>query len=303
MPGPKTPAPASSGLPGAGLIELHLAVLLFGGTALFSKLIPLGALDITLLRCIVAAVVLASIVKFSRHRLTLGSGRDYLIAIGLGVLVSLHWVTYFASMQLSSVAIGMISFFCYPVMTVLLEPMLTRTRLRLGDLLSGVAVLAGVSLLIPEASLGNDVTLGILLGVLSAMLFTARNLLHKRYFSAYSGPQAMFYQTAVAVLFLAPWHQVTPGEIQQQTWWLILLLGVVFTAAPHALFTSALRQLSAKTVGLVSCLQPFYGAMLALVLLGETLDGRTLLGGTLVVVTALLETHQSHRTQRQKKSL
>lgn len=284
-----------------GLIELHIAVLLFGGTALFSKLIPLSALDITLLRCAVAALILALIVKSSGCRLRLNAHKDYLIAIGLGVIVSLHWVTYFASMQLSSVAIGMIAFFTYPVMTVLIEPLFNASRLKRTDLLSGISVLCGVSLLIPEATLGNDVTLGIILGILSAMLFTARNLLHKRYFAEYSGAQAMLYQTAVAVVFLMPWHQVNISTINHSVWGLIILLGVVFTAAPHALFTSALRQLSAKTVSLVSCLQPLYGALLALWLLGEELALNTVIGGALVVVTAIYETQQSHKSQRAQK--
>ncbi len=286
-----------------GLTELHLAVLLFGGTALFSRLIPLSALDITLLRCVIAAIVLALLVKLSRQRLRLLRGKDYLVALLLGVIVSLHWVTYFAAMQLSSVAIGMIAFFTYPVMTVLVEPWFTGSRLHLRDLISGLAVLLGVILLIPEPSLGNDVTLGILVGIVSAILFTARNLLHKRHFTAYSGQQAMFYQTAVAVLVLTPWHSLNAGDISNQTWGLLLLLGVVFTAAPHALFTSALRYLSAKTVGLVSCLQPFYGAMLAWLLLDESLTLTTAIGGTLVVATALFETSQSHKSQAPKKNL
>ena len=286
----------------SGLIELHLAVLLFGGTALFSKLIPLSALDITFLRCIVAATVLGLLVKLSRKRLTLASKQDYLVAIGLGVIVSLHWVTYFAAMQLSSVAIGMIAFFTYPVTTVIAEPLLTGSRIKLLDIISGVLVLIGVILLIPEANLGNDTTLGIAIGIVSAILFTARNLLHKRYFSQYSGPHAMFYQTLVAVVFLMPWHQTELNSISLEVWGLIILLGVVFTAAPHALFTSALRQLSAKTVGLVSCLQPFYGAMLALIILGEELNLNTIIGGTIIVATAIFETHQSHQSQRRKKN-
>lgn len=285
----------------SGLIELHLAVLMFGGTALFSKLIPLSALDITLLRCCVASVVLGLLVKFRRQHLTLASKQDYLVAIGLGVIVSLHWVTYFAAMQLSSVAIGMIAFFTYPVMTVIAEPLLTGHKIKPQDIASGVLVLIGVILLIPEANLGNDTTLGIAIGILSAMLFTARNLLQKRYFTQYSGPHAMFYQTLVAVVFLLPWHEADLNSIPLDVWGLIILLGVVFTAAPHALFTSALRHLSAKTVGLVSCLQPFYGAMLALVILGEELSLTTLIGGTIIVVTAIFETHQSHQSQRQKK--
>ncbi|MGI2070087.1 DMT family transporter [Shewanella baltica] len=286
----------------SGLIELHLAVLLFGGTALFSKLIPLSALDITFLRCIVAATVLGLLVKLSRRRLTLASKQDYLVAIGLGVIVSLHWVTYFAAMQLSSVAIGMIAFFTYPVMTVIAEPLLTGSKIKLLDMISGVLVLIGVILLIPEAKLGNDTTLGIAIGIVSAILFTARNLLHKRYFSQYSGPHAMFYQTLVAVVFLMPWHQTELNSISLDVWGLIILLGVAFTAAPHALFTSALRQLSAKTVGLVSCLQPFYGAMLALIILGEELNLNTVIGGTIIVATAIFETHQSHQSQRRKKN-
>lgn len=285
----------------SGLIELHLAVLMFGGTALFSKLIPLSALDITLLRCCVASVVLGLLVKFRRQHLTLASKQDYLVAIGLGVIVSLHWVTYFAAMQLSSVAIGMIAFFTYPVMTVIAEPLLTGHKIKPQDIASGVLVLIGVILLIPEANLGNDTTLGIAIGILSAMLFTTRNLLQKRYFTQYSGPHAMFYQTLVAVVFLLPWHEAELNSIPLDVWGLIILLGVVFTAAPHALFTSALRHLSAKTVGLVSCLQPFYGAMLALVILGEELSLTTLIGGTIIVATAIFETHQSHQSQRQKK--
>ncbi|MCL2918426.1 DMT family transporter [Shewanella litorisediminis] len=286
----------------SGLLELHSAVLLFGGTALFSKLIPLGALDITVYRCAIAALVLALIVKATRHPLRLGNTRDYGIALALGIIVSLHWVTYFASMQMSSVAIGMIAFFTYPVMTVLIEPLINGTRPDLRDLICGIAVLAGVALLIPEASLGNDITLGILVGVLSAALFTARNLLHKRYFAQYTGPQAMFYQTLVAALFLGSFVESTPQELSTDVWQLLILLGVIFTATPHALFTSALRHLSAKTVGLVSCLQPFYGTLLALLLLGESPSANTLVGGLLVVTTAIFETAQSHKSLQQKKS-
>ena len=286
----------------SGLIELHLAVLLFGGTALFSKLIPLSALDITALRCCIAALALALLVKLSGQRLRLICGKDYAIALGLGIIVSLHWVTYFAAMQLSSVAIGMIAFFTYPVMTVLVEPFFTGKRLELADIISGICVLLGVSLLIPEANLGNDVTLGIIIGILSAALFTARNLLHKRYFAGYGGAQAMYYQTGVSALFLLPWLEVDPGAIQANVWWLVILLGIVFTAAPHALFTSALRQLSAKTVSLVSCLQPLYGALLALLILGEGLAMKTLIGGALVVFTAVYETQKSHKANRAQQA-
>ncbi|WP_394130347.1 DMT family transporter [Shewanella maritima] len=280
-----------------GLAELHIAVLLFGGTALFSKIIPLSAVDITLFRCVIAAIALLLLLKLSKQQVSLTSKKDYGVALILGLLVCTHWVTYFAAMQLSTVAIGMIAFYTYPVMTVLVEPIFTKQRLQLVDVISGLAVLFGVSLLIPEASLANDVTLGIAVGILSAVLFTARNLLHKQAFSRYSGAKAMFYQTVIAVVILAPWQQVEFSHVANSTWLLILVLGVFFTAAPHALFASALRQLQAKTVGLVSCLQPCYGAILALLILNEPLSNSTILGGIIIVATAVFETlkHQQKK--------
>ncbi|QDF66062.1 DMT family transporter [Shewanella sp. SNU WT4] len=283
------------------LIELHIAVLLFGGTALFSKLIPLTALDITWLRCVIAATALAIFVKCTQASLRLRSPKDYLIALILGVLVSLHWVTYFAALQLSTVAIGMIAFFSYPVMTVLIEPLLHKQRPALKDIASGMVVLVGIFLLIPQFSLGNDTTLGVLVGILSAALFTARNLTLKRYFSQYNGAHAVFFQTLVAVAILMPASDLALTEVSSSTWLYLLLLGLMFTAAPHALFTSALRQLKAKTVGLVACLQPLYGTLLAWWLLSEPINWQTAVGGTLVVVTALYETAQNHNSQVQKK--
>lgn len=281
--------------PRSGLVELHMAVLLFGGTALFSKLIPLSALNITFLRCFVAAIVLALVIKLSNHSLKLRSKKDYAIALLLGTLVSAHWVTYFAAMQLSSVAIGMIAFFTYPVITVLAEPLLMKTRYQLQDIISGIAVLFGVILLIPEPNLENDITLGIIVGVFSGMLFAARNIIHRRAFTQYSGQQAMFYQTLITFALLLPWQDATTQHIDHQAIGLILLLGIVFTALPHSLFTASLRHLSAKTAGLVSCLQPLYGAILALVILGESLELTTIIGGIIIVTTALFETHQSHQ--------
>ena len=108
------------------LLYLHSAVLLFGGTALFSKLISLPALDITVYRTAVAAIVLFIVLSLQKQKITLSSVKDYGIAILLGAVVGIHWVTYFAGMQMAGVTIGIIAFFTYPVITVFLEPLLSR---------------------------------------------------------------------------------------------------------------------------------------------------------------------------------
>ncbi|MDW7549352.1 DMT family transporter [Pseudoalteromonas peptidolytica] len=274
----------------SALLSLHSAVLLFGGTALFSKLISLSALDITVYRAAIAFIVLLILLKLQRQPIKLHNQRDYLVVIMLGAIVGLHWVTYFAGMQMAGIAIGIIAFFTYPVITVFLEPLFNRKQIQLKDIISASTVLLGIYLLVPEANLGNQVTLGIVTGVFSGALFALRNLLQKQFFSHYSGPHTMLYQTLVACLLLIAFVDVPPQHVSPQNISLILLAGVVFTAIPHALFASSLRHLSATTAGLISCLQPLYGTLLAYILLHETLTLTTLFGGLLVVSAACFET-------------
>lgn len=276
------------------LLFLHCSVLLFGGTALFSKLIGLPALDITVYRTGVAAIVLFILLTLQKKKITLSSAKDYGIAVVLGMVVGIHWVTYFAGMQMAGVTIGIIAFFTYPVITVFLEPLLSRSSGRskpqVKDVAIAIIVLIGIFLLIPEINLGNQVTLGIATGVFSAFFFALRNILHKNYFSHYSGPHTMLYQTLVAFFMLALFVEVPLVEVTHRDWSLILLVGVFFTAMPHALFASSLRHLSATTAGLISCLQPLYASVLAFLLLSERVNLMTIIGGVLVISAALFET-------------
>ncbi|MDF2178709.1 DMT family transporter [Aliiglaciecola sp. CAU 1673] len=277
------------------LWSLHLAVILLGATALFSRIIPLSALDITLGRAVIAFVVLALLVKLTGGNFRLHRRRDVFVALLLGLLMAVHWVTYFAAMQYSSVSVGMIALFTFPVITVLLEPFFEKIRLVWQDVASALVVLAGIALIVPEPSLGNDVTLGILVGVFSALLYALRNLIHRKYFSHYGGAQAMTYQTLVIVLCLAAFGSPALLEANTHTLGLLLVLGTICTAAPHALVAYTLIHLRAKTFSLVACMQPLYGVLLAVLVLGEQPTWQTLVGGLLVICAAMYETVNAHK--------
>lgn len=278
------------------LINLHLTMMLLGGTALFSKLIPLSALDITFGRSVPACILLFIFIRLSRQNLFLDCKKDYLIALALGVLMAIHWVTYFAAMQYASVSVGIIALFTFPVITVLLEPLFENLHIRWQDILSAITVLIGIVMIVPDFTLGNDVTLGVLVGIFSAFLYSLRNLFHRKYFSHYSGAKAMAYQILVVCPCLI-WF--VSGDFYQMTWstlGLVLLLGSVFTAVPHALIAASLKHLRAKTFSLVACMQPFYGVVFAILMLNETPTWQTLVGGLLVVSAAVYETLNAHKT-------
>lgn len=279
------------------LLQLHFAVLLFGGTALFSHLLPWSAVDITLFRTSIACVALGIIIKCQRDKLRLNSAKDYRMAMMLGVTVGLHWVTYFYAMQLAGIAVGMLAFFCYPVVTVFLEPLFTNNRPHARDIGCAGLVFMGVVLLVPELTLANNTTVGVMVGVVSGFLFALRNVMHKHYFSHYKGTQAMFYQTGVVAIMLSPFLTFNPFEMTG--FWsndklgelgLLLILSIVFTAAPHSFLANCFKYLTAKTVGLISCMQPVYGVFLAAMLLGQWPQFSVYVGGSCIVFAAVFET-------------
>ncbi|MBD1390873.1 DMT family transporter [Neiella sp. HB171785] len=283
-----------------GLLSLHGAVLLFGGTALFSQLIELTALDITIIRCFIAVATFIALFQFRNERVRLNNWRDYLIALALGVLMATHWATYFAGMQYAGVAIGVIAFYTYPLMTVLIEPLLHRQLPHITDALMGLVGLAGLWLIAGNSGTtqNSEVIAGILTGVFSALLFTARNLLYKYQFSHYSGTQAMFYQTLIGGLALVAFLSDDWQQASGKDWTFLILLGVVFTALSHSLYTTSLRYLKAKTVGLISCMQPLYSTSLAVLILADVPTWRTLLGGALVLSAAAYETLYGHKQSK-----
>ena len=272
------------------LWSLHLTMILLGATALFSKIIPLSAVDITFGRAIIACLMLFSICKMSGKKLALQNGKDYLIALALGLLMAAHWVSYFAAMQYSTVSVGMIALFTFPVITVLLEPFFEGIRLVWQDIASALVVLFGISLIVPEISLDNDVTLGMTIGVLSAFLYALRNLFHRKYFSHYSGAHAMAYQTLVIFMCLSYFASEELLVANQQTYIWLAVLGTLLTALPHALIATSLKHLRAKTFSLVACMQPLYGVVLAILVLDEHPTWQTLVGGLLVISAAVYET-------------
>ena len=280
------------------LIYLHIAVLLFGGTALFAKLIGLNALDITAYRAAIAGLAICVLLTLQKKPIKLHRAKDYVIAILLGVAVGIHWVTYFAGMQLAGITVGMLAFFTYPVITVFLEPLFNKSKPKAKDIISAVVVIIGIYLLIPNVNLGDDITLGVLTGVVSALFFALRNITHKRYFSEYGGPQTMFYQTLVASLMLCAFIEVPITQINDTDLILLLIAGVVFTAMPHSLFAASLKHLSAATAGLISCLQPLYGTILAIIILHERPSVMTLIGGALIVSAACFETWSISRKKQ-----
>ena len=272
------------------LFELNVAVLLWAVTALFAKWIALPAFQITALRSTVAAAALFAVLRWQKQSLHTANWKDLGLLLAGGVAMGAHWVTYFQSIQISTVALGILSLHTYPVMTALVEPLIFRERVHWLDVLLALVVLAGVAVLVPAFSLDNAIARGVLLGVLSAAFFTARNVLSRRVVAVYGGMRVTFYQLLAAAVALLPLALFAGHPVTVRAGWQVLLLGILFTALPHTLYTNSLAHLKARSVGVIATLLPVYGAVTAAFFLGEIPSTRTLVGGSIILVAVIIET-------------
>lgn len=279
------------------LFSLHLSAFLMGATGLFSKTIQLPAWDITGYRTWIAAILLFAWVWWRERRIALSSPDEYGKIFFLGILLAVHWITFFHSMQVSSVSVGLISLYAYPVMTVFMEPWVKKTKLDWRDIVTGFVVLFGVYFLIPEFDLNNNVTQGVFWGALSAFTFALRNLLLGYWFSGQSAARSMSYQVLVVALIMTPVIYFSPYQPTELDWWQLICLGVIFTAFTHTLLGHSLRYLKAKTVALVACLQPVFGVFYDVVVLHSFPTATTLIGGAIILTAAIYESVREHQKQ------
>lgn len=272
------------------ILHLHLAALLFGGTALFSKIIPYNAVDIIAFRTLVCGIVVGAIALLFKQGLIIKDIKKLLLLVVCSLLFTVHWTAYFQAMQLSSVAIGIISMFTFPVITVFLEPLLKDTKLHLTDIIMAILVVIGVFFMVPSFSLSNHISAGIAFGLLSALAVSIRNILVSKYLSQHiSAFTIMTYHSFISAAVLLPFISINVGEITATNWYLIILLGSIFTAIPHTQKTFALKHASAKTVSMIVSLQVVYASLFAFILLNERLELTTIIGGSLILFAAFYE--------------
>lgn len=220
---------------------------------------------------------------------------DLPLVILSGILMALHWVTYFYALQMSSVAIGMLSIYTYPIITAFLEPLLLKTKFQKIHLLLAMFVLLGIYFLAPEFSLENSHTMAIGIGVLSALFYALRNIILKVKVKHYHGSMLMVYQTAIIGLLLLPALFYVDGTTLFGQWKGIVALAVLTTAIGHTLFLMTFKHFSMTSISIMGSIQPVYGIIIGAIFLSETPELTTIFGGCLILGSVVIESIRSSK--------
>jgi drug/metabolite transporter (DMT)-like permease len=271
-------------------LMVNVAVVLFGLAGVLGKMTALPAPLIVFGRVVVAGAALGVVALRLGVRLRPHHPRDALALSGQGLLLAVHWVAFFQSINVSSVAIGLLSFSSFPLFTALFEPTLLRQRLRRAELAGALLVLPGIYLLAPSISLTNATTQGVVWGVLAGATFALLSVGNRWLGRRYSSIGISLYQEVVAALALLPalWLIPLVAPLSPSQALLLITLGLVCTALAHTLFIAGLRSVTAQLASLLACLEPVWGILFALILLRETPTPRTLVGGAVILAATII---------------
>jgi len=267
------------------LVALHGAVLLFALSGLFAKWLILPATFIVLGRALFAAFSIGIFIKFvNRH--SLACDRKALLAFAsTGAILAFHWASFFHAIQISSVAIGLITFASFPLFVSLIEPFLFKEKFYLETLIQALLTIFGIYLVLPQHTLQSNDVQGVAWGVLSAFSFALLTLMNRKFVVKQSAKKVAFYQNSFAAICLLPITLFTPAMLTVEQVSALLALGVVFTALAHSLFNFSLKSLKAQTASVAVSLEPIYGIVAAYLLLNEPLTLLMIIGGCIVLAT------------------
>ncbi|RXP64464.1 EamA/RhaT family transporter [Lutibacter sp. HS1-25] len=279
------------------LIELNIAMMFISTSGVLGRYISMPPPVTIWWRSALAAVFLGIFVWRKKINLKVNSKRDLSTILLSGLFMGAHWVTYFYALKLSNVAIGMLSMFTYPIITVFLEPLFFKTKLNLKHVFLGLLVLVGIYFLTPELTIENNVSLGVLSGIISAVFYSLRNILMKKKTTNYHGSMLMLYQMAVITLFLWPVLFIFNATPTSNDWYALGALALFTTAVGHTLFVLSMKYFSIGTASIISSIQPIYGILFGMLFLGEIPASKTIIGGVLILSTVIIESYSSHKNR------
>jgi drug/metabolite transporter (DMT)-like permease len=270
------------------LLILSVGVVAISFGAIFVRLAEAPSLVTAAYRVGLASALLAPAACW-RSRAELGglARRDIGLSILAGLFLALHFATWIASLDYTSVANSVVLVNTNPIWVALLGPLLTNERVRRRTLGSILLSVAGAFII----GWGDFVTGGgALYGdalALAGSIFAALYLLIGRNLRArVSLLTYIFLCYGSAAVFL--WGGVLSRQLaftgfSQTTWAAFVGMAVFSQLVGHSSYNWALKWLRTSTVAVSLLGEPIGASILAWIIFGEALTTTKIMGGGLIL--------------------
>jgi drug/metabolite transporter (DMT)-like permease len=264
------------------LIQMHLAVLLWGFTGVLGRAISLDAPALVWYRMALTAMFMAIILTY-RKQWTPIARRDMGQLALVGGLMGLHWVAFYGAIKFANISIALVCLSTASIFTSFLDPLVNEGKHDLKEMMLGMLAIAGVYLIYKfQAFYG----IGIAFGVVAAILSSVFTVINKKIANKYPARTMVFYEMSTGWLFITallpilfyykPETQFLPNSSNLLTadwykndWLWLVILSLCCTVWAQSLALNALKHITSFTATLSVNLEPVYGILLAFLFYNE----------------------------------
>lgn len=275
-------------------LQIHLAVLLFGITAILGKLISLEAMGLVWNRLWISCLVLVFIPGVASALKKLNKV-EILRFAGIGALICTHWVTFYGSIKLgNNASITLACLATTTLFTSFLEPLITRSRFQPAEVFIGGLVIIGIYLI---TGVGSAYYPAIITGLISAFFAALFSVLNKKYIGQHPTLSISLLELGSGFIILSllivslqiGGHHIDLSPLASD-WIYLLILSIFCTSLAFVLSLSALKELSAFISNLTINLEPVYGIILAAIIFheGDHLNSEFYIGTAIILLSVFL---------------
>lgn len=274
-------------------LQLHIAVLLYGLTAILGDLISISAVALVWWRVLITSVSLLVFVKFGKSIIALDRKLIFRYTI-IGFLVALHWLSFYGAIKLSNASIVLAAMATTSFFTSLIEPFITKRPFRKLELLLGLMIIPPMVMIAQNIDLSMKT--GLWVALLSAFLASLFASLNKRYVDKAGPFEISFIEMTSALVFISLLMPFIYNEIgvlvpAPKDWIYLIVLSLLCTTFAFVISMKALKHLTAFDANLVINLEPVYGIFLAIIILKEHQEMNPLFYYSVLFIMAIVFAH------------
>ena len=281
------------------LTSLHLMVVILGLTGVFGKLILLSAIHLVWYRMGIAFISLAIFLAFKKQLFSV-SKKDFIGLLGVGALVTFHWLCFFESIKVSTVSVAVVCLATSSLFSALIEPFFFKRKFLFYEVIMGVVVLVALAFI-----MGTETKYfwGYFYGIMAALLATLFTLFNAKYINKVGAAKITMIEMLSGViiisciLFFQQDYTVFTTKISVTDLTYLILLGTLCTAMVFVWLTEIMRHITPYSLIMAINLEPVYSIIFALIIFGdnELMSSSFYLGSCVIIGIVFLDGYLKNR--------
>jgi drug/metabolite transporter (DMT)-like permease len=282
-------------------LHLHLIVFIWGFTAILGRLITLDALPLVWFRMLFAVFFIFLYIQYKKISVKVPK-RVILKFLVAGLIIALHWFTFFRAIKVSNVSITLACLSTGAFFTSIIEPIFFKKKMVWYEIFFGLIVVLGLTIIF---NVEGKYIEGIILALLSAFLSASFAVINSKFVKDYEPTVISYYELAGGVLFFSLFLLFTSSfdadffHLSVSDFSYLMILSSVCTAYAFIASTAVMKFLSPYTVMLTINLEPIYGIILAVLIFEdkEQMSPAFYIGAVIILVTVILNGIIKSRTK------